>query len=346
MEQDEFARRVLAALPRVVRQQLDLATAERIAQLLQGMHVDARALPDDARLAYIERDGRSRGPLPQSALDMFIEPGELYRLQGSQAWETWLEPSEHEATAAPAQAFDEAVAAPVDELPVEAPADRVEGEAEAPPAEDTSPALPPSLPAEPSSPETPAPTLDDEAMADDALVNPPQEEEEDSAPAAEELAGSPAEAGAEQPRRSRYGRLLVLLVIVGVAAWAYQHWMADTRVDDTPPLAPAVHASHPAESATTAPASTSSVGAVPVPAASAAAAGAGSTPAPAASAPATGGTAALPATASTITAPAAAASAAPARASSVVPATASSAPPAHAASAVTTPAAASSSPQG
>jgi hypothetical protein len=344
MEQDEFARRVLAALPRIVRQQLDLATAERIAQLLQGMHVDARALPDDAQLAYIERDGRSRGPLPQSALDMFIAPGERYRLQGSHAWETWPEPPEHEATVAPPQAFDEAVVAPVDEPPVEVPADRVEDEEEAPSVEDTAPVSPPPLPTEPSPPEA-APALDDEATADDALINPPRGEE-GLAPAAEEQAESPAEAGADQPHRSRYGRLLVLLVIVGVAAWAYQHWMTDTRVDDTPPPAPAAHASHPADSATTAPVSATSVGTAPSPSVSAAAAGASSTPVPAASAPATGGTAVLPAAASTVIAPAATASAAPATASSVVPATASSAAPAHAGSAAAAPAAASSSPQG
>lgn len=346
MEQDEFARRVLAALPRVVRQRLDLATAERIAQLLQGMHVDARALPDDARLAYIERDGRSRGPLPQSALDMFIEPGEPYRLQGSHAWETWPEPPEHETTIAPAQAFDEAVVAPVDELPVEAPADQVEGEAEAPPTEDNPPASMPPLPTEPSPPEASAPTLDDEVMADDALINPAQEEEGEDSATAEELAESPAEAGTDQPPRSRYGRLLLLLVIAGVAAWAYLHWMADSRVDDTPPPAPVAHASHPADNATTGPGSTTSVGAAPVPAASAAAAGASPTPAPATSAPAAGGTATLPAAASIITAPAAAASAAPAPASSAMPATATSAPPAHAGNAAAMPAAARSSPQG
>jgi len=193
MEQDEFARRVLAALPRVVRRQLDQAAAGRIAQLLQGMHVDARALPDDTQLAYIERAGRSRGPLPQSALEMFIEPGESYRLQGSQAWEIWLQPPEHEETAAPAPAMDEAEVAPVDEPPAEAPADRIEDEAHAPAAGTRPPVAPPPLPTEPSPPEAPAATPDDpltpdDALtADDALINPP----EDDPAAAKEPAAPP-----------------------------------------------------------------------------------------------------------------------------------------------------------
>lgn len=98
MEHDEFFRRVVAALPRIVRQQLDRSSAERIAQLLQGLHVDARALPSDEQLVYIERDGSSRGPLPRSALDAFIAPGESYRLHGSLAWQIWPEPLEHESS--------------------------------------------------------------------------------------------------------------------------------------------------------------------------------------------------------------------------------------------------------
>lgn len=333
MEPDEFASRVLAALPRIVRRQLDQATATRIAQLLQGMHVDARALPDDAQLAYIDRDGRSCGPLPQPSLHIFIAPGERYRMQGNHAWETW--PAAHEPIATPPPAIDE-VAAPGAELPVEAPADHAEAEAEVPSAEATSPIGPPSLPSEPSPPAISTPGLDDEGTTDDALINPPQEEEQDPAPAAEE----PADAGTDQPRRSRSGRLLVALVVVGLAAWAWWHWMADSRVDDTPPPAAVARASQPALPATTAPATSTSAPAAAVSTAT----GASPAPADSASVPAPGGTAALPAATSTA-APAAPASAAPAQPSSVMPATAASAP-AHAGSAVATPAPASSSPQG
>jgi len=335
MEQDEFSRRVAAALPRIVRQQLDRATAERIAQLLQGMQVDARALPDDAQLVYIDRDGSSRGPLPQSALDAFIEPGESYRLHGSPAWQTWPAAPEHDPFVKIAEPFDEVTIAPADESPdipgdiADVANDEPAAAWEAPTAETSSPGMPPPLPPMPAAPEPPEatppdadaamPAPDDGQAPDDALINPPQD---DPAPADPDPTEAPADAQVAPPVRSRFGRLLVLLVIVAVAAWAYLHWGADTHVDDSPPPAPVGQASHPADSATTAPAPATSVEAVPAIATSAAAASAGSTPAPAASVPASGGTTALPAAAAT--APAAAASAAPATATSVSPAHAAS----------------------
>lgn len=378
MEPDEFARRVVAALPRIVRRQLDQATAERIAQLLQGMHVDARALPDDTQLVYIERDGSSRGPLPRSALEVFIAPGEAYRLHGSLAWETWLEPQERESSVAPT--FDEAVMAPVDEPLVEVPAPPVDDNAEAPATDAPTPGLPPPLPAMPpfeatASDEaaTPPPgleavsddeaTSDDTPASDDALANPPQADlattdadaVADAEPPIEIDTGAeaPAEADGRPVKRSRFGRLLAWLVIIGVAAWAWLHWMGGTHVDDSPPPAPAAHASRPASAATTAPTPATSAAATPAITASAAApagaassttpasaasappASARSTPAPAASAPAPVATAALPAVPVIKPAPASstapAATVAPAHATSVVepasPAAASSSPP-------------------
>ena len=115
MDETEFARRVVDALPRIVRQQLDRSTAERIAQLLQGMHVDARALPDDAQLVYLERAGSSRGPLPQSALGDFILSGETYRAHGSVEWLPWPPPAEPEASSEGTDVFDELSPPPIDE---------------------------------------------------------------------------------------------------------------------------------------------------------------------------------------------------------------------------------------
>ncbi|WP_395120192.1 hypothetical protein ACFCQI_04500 [Rhodanobacter sp. FW102-FHT14D06] len=338
MEPDEFSRRVVAAMPRIVRQQLDRSSAERIAQLLQGLHVDARALPGDEQLAYIDRDGSSRGPLPQSAVDAFIAPGESYRLHGSPVWQIWPGPLDCESASPPAQAFDEVMAAPVEEAFAVAPAEPLDDEPPAPAVATPSPGLPPPLPTA-SSPAAVAPTADDELAPDDALINPPSDEPVGEA----DVAAPPAEAATHPPRRSRLGRVLLLLAFVGVAAWAYLHWGADTHVDDSPPPAPVSHA-QPAKGITAVAAPATSATAAPAIAASTAAASASSTPATATSVPAAGGTAVLPATAATTAAPAA-----PAAASSTTPATASSAAPAHAASATVkpaTPAAAGSSPQG
>ena len=307
MEQEAFARRVVAALPRIVRQQLDWATAERIVQLLQGMHVDARARPDEAQLVYIERDGSSRGPLPQSMLATFIAPGDAYRLHGSQEWKAWPGLPEQEQPAAPENAVEEPEAAPVDEPFADAPVAPVDGEAEAPSVDAPSPELPQPLPetavADPAS----APMPEDELAPDDALIDP----QEDFAPAAtDDAVEPPAAADAKPARRSRFGRLLVLLLIIGAAAWAYQHWMVDTHVGDTPAPAPVGHVSYPAESTSAAPVPAASAESAAAVAASTAPASAGSTPAPAASVPASASTAALP-TAAVIT-PAAASSAAPA----------------------------------
>jgi hypothetical protein len=176
MEHDEFSRRVVAALPRIVRQQLDRSSAERIAQLLQGLHVDARALPGDEELAYIDRDGSSRGPLPRSALDAFIAPGESYRLHGSMAWQIWPEPLEYESSPPPAQAFDEVMAAPVDEAFAAAPAEPLDDEPPAPAAVSASPGLPPPLPTASSPAAVEPPVPDDVLATDEALINPSSDE--------------------------------------------------------------------------------------------------------------------------------------------------------------------------
>ncbi|MGN6705801.1 MAG: hypothetical protein ACTHJO_07065 [Rhodanobacter sp.] len=299
MEHDEFFRRVVAALPRIVRQQLDRSSAERIAQLLQGLHVDARALPSDEQLVYIERDGSSRGPLPRSALDAFIAPGESYRLHGSLAWQIWPEPLEHESSPPPTQAFDEVMAAPVEEAFAAAPAEPPDDEPSAV-AATSSPSLPPPLPTASTSPANDAAMPEDQPTPDHAPIDPPSD-----GPLGEaDVAAPPDEAATRPPRRSRLGRMLLLLALVGVAAWAYLHRGADTHVDDSPPPAPVGHA-QPASSSTAAAAAATSVATAPAMAASTAATSARSTPAPATSVPASGGTTALPATTATTALPAA-----------------------------------------
>jgi hypothetical protein len=340
LDQDDFARRVVAALPRVVRRELDQTTAERVAQLLQAMHVDARALPDDRQLAYIDRAGTTRGPLPQSSLDEFIQPGESYRLRGDTTWSPWPVPVDHAATATATidhENIDETTPSStpddgdINDTPARSPTDSAHGDGGSVPDElsddaygepphatstswspdtwndlddtaaeplaaatrdEASHATPPPVPAPapPDDPETAAPTVDSgEAGHDGSLIDPPQEtpasdDPESFAPMAPEA----VEAGTPAP--SRAGRLVVLLVLAGLAAWAYFHWIAGTHVSGLPAVPAAIRPSK----------SSSGQPATPTPSASAAKAASTTHPAAAASAVATPAstTATPPATAS------------------------------------------------
>ncbi len=373
LDQTEFTRRVVAALPRIVRRELDRATAERIARALQAMHVDARVLPDDPQLVYIDRAGATRGPLPYSSLGDFIRPGESYRLRGSTTWLSW--PAELEPESAPesaptfmpaagAEEPEDEAAEPVladepdDVSLVTAPSDLADeiGTAtsnELPgatvaTAEDAPPhAFPPPLPgAAASSPPSPtaafqdassSATPDPEATtraADDALIDPP-----DQSPAVNDpdlaVADGAEPADTMPPRRSGVGRLIVLLVLAGAVYWAYSHWTAG-RSTGVP-----ASASTPTKTVTVfvrkpiAPApSTSAHAVVSVPAAS---------PAVASSAPAPAGSVAIPAAAAPANTPATAAPAAvpPATSLSASPAASASVAPASASSVPATPTAAS-----
>lgn len=345
LDRADFARRVVAALPRIVRRDLDRTTAERVAQLLQAMHVDARALPDDPQLASIERAGSIRGPLPQSSLGDFIQPGESYRLHGYTAWLSWPAPVGQPAMATAIQApvagdNDEATTPTAasdehfDAMPTPYAMSEVDdAEADMRPTDiddDPPHAMPPPLPTPPTAQPPSAP----EAAVDSAAAEPgmdvdeplhdnePFEQAQDPTPpdldATDPLA--PASAAATAPARSRTGRFVVLLLLAGLAWWAYAHWIADTRGSQAPitPAAtrPAKRAS--GQSATPAPtASVMQAASTPTPAAAASAAASpaatSATPPSAASAPAAPGTSAV------IAVPTAASSASPAS-STIAPA--------------------------
>ena len=368
LDQDDFARRVVAALPRIVRRELDQATAERVAQLLQAMHVDARALPDDRQLAYIDRAGTTRGPLPQSSLDEFIQPGESYRLHGGTAWLPWPAPVDHAAAATTLpidlEGVDETAPSPTpddgdisdtptptdsahgddgsapDELPGSADGELSPAATTPPPADtwndfgDTAEepleavsgdeahhAMPPPMPVVPTlpdGPETTVPALDNgDSGHDDSLIDPPQE-----TPASDDpesfMPMTPEAVAAAAPAPSRTGRLVVLLVLVGLAAWAYFHWTADTRVSGSPAVPAAIRPSK----------SSSGQPATPTPATSVAKAASTNRPA---------------AAASTVAAPASTTATLPAAASVPAPATTSAEVLAAAASSSATPAVAGTS---
>jgi hypothetical protein len=92
MDEASFAQRVLAALPLIVRQKLDKATADQIVQQLQASRIEARSLPDDAQVAHFKRNNIIRGPLPLSGLGEFLKHNEKYRIVGSTEWKDWFEP--------------------------------------------------------------------------------------------------------------------------------------------------------------------------------------------------------------------------------------------------------------
>lgn len=351
----DFAQRVIAALPRVVRRDMDRATAERVVQLLQAMHVDARALPDDPQLAYVDRAGSTRGPLPQASLGEFIQPGEWYRLHGDTAWLPWpaavdedededahaltIDPDDVDGATTPTAADDEPPDVPAPPPP-EATNEVSDATPEAPPVfieDEPRQAIPPPLPVlstaqQPASlgdPEVAGPRSDaGESAHDDELINPidatPALADPDTAALLAQTATETA-----VPARSRAGRLLVLLVLVVLAVWAYRHWMADTRMGDSPAAPMTTHPSKTAAGQPAAPARVRPGGKpMPAPAASLATASsiatAATTKAPATASP-------IPANAGSTTTPPAAASARTQinnAAAAMVPTRSSSAPPA------------------
>ena len=345
LDRADFARRVVAALPRIVRRDLERTTAERIAQLLQAMHVDARALPDDPQLASIERAGSIRGPLPQSSLGDFIQPGESYRLHGSTAWLSWPAPVEQQAmaTATPTAAAGnsgDATAPPVTSNgpvaampPPHTTSDVDDMIADMRPAgiDDEPPyAMPPPLPTPPTRqpPSTPEAAVDPTATEPGMDVDQPLHDDESfdqahGAPGPPDLDATdplaPAATAPVAPARSRAGRVAVLLLLAGLACWAYAHWIADTRGGQAPAMPPA--ANRPAQGASGQPATPAPTASVmqaataPAPAMSTAAspAATSATPPGATSGPAAPGTDAA-ATVST------AASSAPRAGSTIAPA--------------------------
>lgn len=271
LDPDEFAQRVIATLPMIVRRNLDQSAAERIAELLLAMHVDARALPDDEQLVYIRHAETTCGPLPHSALADFIRPGDAYRIRGNSTWLPWptptIEADDSMADGVPTVDADEltaAAAAPgfTDESTDDAApwptasdhSERIDTPTEESLASsvvtnDGEPhqVLPPALPDMPASPQPSQPPISvaepepdaavaevDAPIAGNALIDPTDEapNEGDSEDAIEPPTNEAAET-APNPR-SGATRLIVLLLVAGAAYWAYSHWYADTRAEKTP----------------------------------------------------------------------------------------------------------------
>lgn len=351
LDQTDFDRRVVAALPRIVRQHLNRATAERIVELLQAMHVDARALPDEGQLVYIKRAQATCGPLPLTALGDFIEPGEAYRLSGSTSWLPWPAPLDEE-PATPSVAtleLDAMDAALADDEPAESPqtapapddagltTDELASELadlpDATVASEPPHAFPPPLPtssvvAEQTLDPAEDPHFTESTDAHEAPSDAPEDPDEESPTPDGSDADAPTAAETDEaapPPRSRKGRLLVLVVLAALAYWAWGHWGNNASVESPPPPPAATGPTAPVPAASTAAAPQPASSTVNVPA-SAASSTTASMPEPAASAPA-------PASSGALAAPASVAP--PASASSVAPAPAASASAASAAASST-----------
>lgn len=107
LDEQTFASRIRAVLPAAIRHDLDEAAAERTVAQLQALQVDACAQPDDRQLAYLQRNGRICGPLPQSSLAQFAGDGDRYRLRGEHEWQVWSAPAEADDDVAPGAASSE-----------------------------------------------------------------------------------------------------------------------------------------------------------------------------------------------------------------------------------------------
>ena len=93
MEGTDFRRRVFERAPLLIRRNLDLDAARAQAAQLEAMGVEAHAVPDDAPLVWLLRDGGIRGPLPESALARYALPGDQWCHDGGQQWFPWAPPA-------------------------------------------------------------------------------------------------------------------------------------------------------------------------------------------------------------------------------------------------------------
>lgn len=89
MEGTDFRKRVFERAPLLIRRGLELAAAQAQAVQLEGMGVEARPEPDDAPLVWLLRAGQVRGPLPETALARYAEPGDQWCHDGGQQWFAW-----------------------------------------------------------------------------------------------------------------------------------------------------------------------------------------------------------------------------------------------------------------
>lgn len=89
MEGADFRKRVFERAPLLIRRGLDAGAAEAQAAQLEAMGVEAHAVPDDAPLVWLLRDGQIRGPLPESSLARYAEAGDQWCHDGGQQWFPW-----------------------------------------------------------------------------------------------------------------------------------------------------------------------------------------------------------------------------------------------------------------
>lgn len=93
MEGADFRKRVFERAPLLIRRGLDLDAAQAQTAQLEAMGVEAHAVPDDAPLVWLLRGGQIRGPLPESALGRYAQPGDQWCHDGGQQWFPWSPPT-------------------------------------------------------------------------------------------------------------------------------------------------------------------------------------------------------------------------------------------------------------
>ena len=92
MEGTDFRKRVFERAPLLIRRSLDHDAAQAQAAQLEAMGVEAHAVPDDAPLVWLLREGQVRGPLPESSLPAYAQPGDQWCHDGGQQWFPWSAP--------------------------------------------------------------------------------------------------------------------------------------------------------------------------------------------------------------------------------------------------------------
>jgi hypothetical protein len=124
MEGADFRKRVFERAPLLIRRGLDRDAAEAQAAQLEAMGVEAHAVPGDAPLVWLLREGQIRGPLPEAALARYALPGDQWCHDGGQQWFPWT-PADAAAEPPPLPAEGAArAAAPATPPPMPSPVPR------------------------------------------------------------------------------------------------------------------------------------------------------------------------------------------------------------------------------
>lgn len=89
MDEDSFREKIWCRAPLVIRRGLGAETAAAQAARLAALGAVCEIMPDAPPLLWLRREGRTRGPLPDAALERFAHAGDLWCRGDLGTWQPW-----------------------------------------------------------------------------------------------------------------------------------------------------------------------------------------------------------------------------------------------------------------